>query len=84
MMYGSGREAEEVVEEEGLGQLADQNQLQEIVTRVLTEHKDAVTRFRDGNKGSLGFLMGQVMQLTRGRANPKLANALLRKGLAGD
>ena len=84
MMYGSGREAEEVVEEEGLGQLADQNQLQEIVTKVLAEHKDAVTRFRDGNKGSLGFLMGQVMQATRGRANPKLANALLMKGLAGD
>ena len=83
-MYGSGREAEEVVEAEGLGQLVDQNQLQEIVTRVLTEHKDAVTRFRDGNKGSLGFLMGQVMQASKGRANPKLANALLRKGLAGE
>lgn len=83
-MYGSGREAEEIVEAEGLGQIGDRTHLEEIVTSVIADHKDAVARFRDGNEGSLGFLMGKVMRATKGRAKPKLANELLRRSLTGE
>ena len=83
-MYGTGREAEDIVEADGLSQIGDERELLEIVTRVMADHADAVARFRGGNDGSLGYLMGQVMRATRGRANPKLANALLRRALVGD
>jgi aspartyl-tRNA(Asn)/glutamyl-tRNA(Gln) amidotransferase subunit B len=80
-MYGSGREAEEVVRGEGLAQIADERELRKIVRGVIAEHEDAVTRFRSGHEGSLGFLVGQVMRATRGRANPKMTNDLLRATL---
>ncbi len=81
-MYGTGREAEEIVEAEGLGQIGDEARLLEIVTRVIADNDDAVSRFRGGNAGSLGFLVGQVMRETRGRADPRLVNELLRRALA--
>ena len=80
-MYGSGREAEDIVRAEGLSQIGDAGELTEVVTRVIAEHEDAVARFRGGNEGALGFLVGQVMRATRGRANPKKTNELLRRAL---
>ena len=81
-MYGSGREAEDIVRAEGLSQIGDEGELSEVVTHVIAEHEDAVARFRGGNEASLGFLVGQVMRATRGRANPAMANELLRRALA--
>ena len=81
-MYGSGGEAQDIVREEGLSQIGDEGALTGVVDRVITEHRGAVDRFRAGNEGSLGFLVGQVMRSTRGRANPKLVNDLLRRALA--
>ena len=81
-MYGSGREAEEIVRAEGLSQIGDESELEEIVARVVAEHDAAVVRFRAGNEAALGFLVGQVMRATRGRANPKMVNALLRRALS--
>ena len=80
-MYGSGREAGDIVRAEGLSQIGDEGELGDVVTRVIAEHQDAVARFRRGNEGSLGFLVGQVMRATRGRANPKMTNELLRRVL---
>ena len=81
-MVGTGREAEEIVEAERLAQIGDEEQLLGVVTRVIADNDDAVSRFRRGNEGSLGFLVGQVMRATRGRANPKLVHALLRRSLS--
>ncbi len=80
-MYGSGRAAEDIVRGERLSQIGDEGELDDVVTRVIAEHQDAVARFRGGNEGSLGFLVGQVMRVTRGRANPRMTNELLRRAL---
>ena len=81
-MYGTGREAAEIVEAEGLAQIGDEGRLRGVVARVIADNDDAVSRFRRGNEGSLGFLVGQVMRATRGRANPRLVNELLRRALS--
>ena len=81
-MWGSGLEAEDIVRAEGLSQIGDEGELSDVVARVISEHGDAVVRFRGGNQGSLGFLVGQVMRATGGRANPQMANSLLRRALA--
>ncbi len=83
-MYGSGREAEEVIEAEGLGQIGDESRLRDIIGSILLKNDSAVKRYREGNEKSLGFLMGQVMRATQGRADPKLANVLIKRLLAGE
>jgi aspartyl-tRNA(Asn)/glutamyl-tRNA(Gln) amidotransferase subunit B len=52
------------------------------VRRVLEAHPKAVAEFRAGKQQTLGFLVGQVMKATRGKANPALVNSLVRKLLA--
>ena len=54
-----------------------------IVDQVLAENADAAQKFRDGNEGVIGFLVGQVMKASGGSANPKLAQELLRERLQG-
>ena len=80
-MYGTGLEAQVIVERENLVQIGDRNELEALVTRVISEQPDAVARVRGGHEGTLGFLVGQVMKASRGRANPKLAGELLRQQL---
>jgi aspartyl-tRNA(Asn)/glutamyl-tRNA(Gln) amidotransferase subunit B len=82
-MYRTGKAPGAIVEEKGLLQISNSGELEEIVDRVMTQHGDAVARYRSGNPASMGFLVGQVMKATQGRANPQAVNELLRKRLAG-
>jgi len=82
-MYETGKAPAAIVEEKGLVQISNSGELEAIVDNVMTQHADAVAQFRSGKQGSLGFLVGQVMKATQGRANPQTVNELLRKRLAG-
>ena len=82
-MYGTGKAPGVIVEEKGLVQISNSGELEAIVDRVMTQHGDAVAKYRSGNPASMGFLVGQVMKATQGRANPQAVNELLRKKLAG-
>jgi aspartyl-tRNA(Asn)/glutamyl-tRNA(Gln) amidotransferase subunit B len=82
-MYKTGKAPAAIVEEKGLVQISNSGELEAIVDSVMTQHADAVAQFRSGKQGSLGFLVGQVMKATQGRANPQTVNELLRKRLAG-
>jgi len=70
------------VKEKGLEQISDEGQLEILVSSLVKKHPDEVKRFREGDKKLLGFFVGQVMKETKGKANPKLINELLRKHLA--
>jgi aspartyl-tRNA(Asn)/glutamyl-tRNA(Gln) amidotransferase subunit B len=76
-MYRSGDTAQAIVSREGLTQVADEGALGAAVDRVLAEHAKVVEDYRAGKKAALGFLVGQVMKATDGKANPALANRLL-------
>jgi aspartyl-tRNA(Asn)/glutamyl-tRNA(Gln) amidotransferase subunit B len=80
-MYDSGRSAEDVVREEGLAQNSDQSALSAIVSDVMQGHADAVAQYRNGKRQTFGFLVGQVMKGSGGKANPKLASDLLKRAL---
>ena len=69
-MYRSGETAQAIVSREGLTQVADEGALGAAVDRVLAEHAKVVDDFRAGKKAALGFLVGQVMKSTQGKANP--------------
>ena len=81
-MCASGRAASDIVEAEGLGRIDDEAALQAIVAEVLAANESAVAQFRAGKQQTFGFLVGQVIKATRGKGNPALVNALLKKALS--
>jgi aspartyl-tRNA(Asn)/glutamyl-tRNA(Gln) amidotransferase subunit B len=80
-MYDSGRTADAIVAAEGLAQIGDEDALLAIVREVVGRHADAVSQYRAGKQQTFGFLVGQVMKGSGGKANPKLASDLLRREL---
>ncbi len=73
----------QVAEERGLEQVSDTGELQAIVDRVVADNPDVVEKIRGGADKAIGALVGQVMQATKGQANPGLANELLRAAIHG-
>ena len=80
-MYRSGEDAETIVRREGLVQVADAGALAAVVEQVLAANAPAVEDWKKGKKQSLGFLVGQVMKTTQGKANPAIVNQLLLEQL---
>jgi aspartyl-tRNA(Asn)/glutamyl-tRNA(Gln) amidotransferase subunit B len=80
-MWATGRRAAAIVEAEGLGQIGDEAALAAVVADVLARHPDAVAQFRAGKQATFGFLVGQAMKASGGKANPKLVSEALRKAL---
>ena len=80
-MYDSGRAADEIVAADGLAQIGDESALMAIVQEVLGRNADAVAQYRAGKTATFGFLVGQVMKGSGGKANPKLVNQLVKREL---
>jgi aspartyl-tRNA(Asn)/glutamyl-tRNA(Gln) amidotransferase subunit B len=81
LMAETGRSARQLVDEQGLAQVRDDAQLVGWVDSVVARFPDEVTRYRGGDAKLLGFLMGQLMKESAGKADPKRANELLRARL---
>jgi aspartyl-tRNA(Asn)/glutamyl-tRNA(Gln) amidotransferase subunit B len=80
-MYGSGRRAAEIVAAEGLGRIDDQDAIDRIVSEVLDGHAATVAEYRAGKTKTFGFLVGQVMKATAGKADPARVNESVRRVL---
>ena len=82
-MMDTGRAARDIVEAEGLAQIGDETAIVAAIRDVLAKYADTVAQYRGGKQQTFGFLVGQVMKATGGKANPKLANQLLKRELDG-
>jgi aspartyl-tRNA(Asn)/glutamyl-tRNA(Gln) amidotransferase subunit B len=80
-MYRSGESAQAIVSREGLTQVLDEDILRKAVAQVLSENAKVVEDYKSGKKAALGFLVGQVMKATQGKANPAAVNRLLAEKL---
>lgn len=80
-MFETGRPPQAIVEELGLQQISDTSALIEIAQTVIADNPKPVAQFRDGKDSVIKFLVGQVMRATRGKANPQLAEQVLREQL---
>jgi aspartyl-tRNA(Asn)/glutamyl-tRNA(Gln) amidotransferase subunit B len=78
----TGADPEALVAAEGLAQVSDRGALEHAVDEVLATHPEQVEQFRGGRDRVIGFLVGQVMKSTGGKANPQLVQELLRTALA--
>jgi aspartyl-tRNA(Asn)/glutamyl-tRNA(Gln) amidotransferase subunit B len=83
VMFETGRPPREIVKELGLEQISDAGQLETVVQQVIVEHPGPVEQFKGGKDTVIKFLVGQVMRATRGKANPQLAEQVLREQLQG-
>jgi aspartyl-tRNA(Asn)/glutamyl-tRNA(Gln) amidotransferase subunit B len=79
--YDSKKSPKEIVEEQGVAQVSDESTLSAVVEQVVEAHPEEVEKCKAGKTKILGFLVGQVMKETKGQANPKKVNELLRKAL---
>lgn len=72
---------DEIIEKQGLRQVTDEGEIEKLVDRVIAENAAQAQQFRDGKQQVLGYLVGQAMKLSRGKANPAQVNELLRDKL---
>jgi len=80
-MFNTGKQATDITTQRGLSQISDTQEVKKVVSQVITANAQAVADYKAGKTQSLTFLVGQVMKITRGRANPKLVNEELKKML---
>ena len=81
IMMETGRPPAGIVEERGLRQISDSGAIEAVVERLISDNPDKAAEVRAGKEKLVGWFVGQVMRETRGKANPGLVNALLRKRL---
>ena len=80
-VFKTGKSPEEVVEEKGLKQINNEDEIEKAVIEAMEKNPQSVADYKDGKKQSIGFLIGQVMKATKGKANPPMVKEMLEKKL---
>lgn len=81
-MFDTGKDPEAIVKEKGLTQISDEGEIEKIARKVIEANPKSVEDYKKGKEKALGFLVGQVMKETRGKANPQLVNKILKELLS--
>ena len=82
-MFRSGEDPSDIIDRLGLWQMSDAGDLEDIVRHVLEDNPKPVEEYKKGKTASLQYLTGRVMKDTRGKANPKMVQDILKKLLQG-
>ena len=80
-LFEKGGEPERIVREKGLVQLSDSNAIEALVSQAMVENPKSVADYRSGKKAAAGFLVGQVMRMSKGKANPQVVAEILESKL---
>jgi aspartyl-tRNA(Asn)/glutamyl-tRNA(Gln) amidotransferase subunit B len=83
-MFATGKGAQAVIEEKGLAQVSDAGEIEKIVADVLASNTQQVEAYRGGKEALFGFFVGQVLKASKGKANPKVVNELLKEKLKAE
>jgi len=82
-MYRSSKKPADIVREKGLTQITDEGAVVKAVEEAMAKNPAQLAEYRAGKEKLFAFFVGQVMKITRGKANPQLVNDLLKKMLTG-
>jgi aspartyl-tRNA(Asn)/glutamyl-tRNA(Gln) amidotransferase subunit B len=82
-MFSSGKSASAIVKEKGLVQVSDAGAIGRFVEEAIANNPKSVADFQSGNQAAINFLKGQVMKLSKGKANPQLVGEILLRKLKG-
>ena len=80
-LFENPRSPKQIIEEKGLVQISDENQIKKVVEEILANNSQSVADYKAGKDRALGFLVGQAMKQTKGKANPKMLNEMFLKEL---
>ena len=80
-MWISGKEVDEIIQDEGLEQVTDDKQIEAMIDEVIKSNPEQLEQYRSGKDRLFGFFVGQVMQASKGKANPKQVNDILKSKL---
>ena len=80
-MFSSGKGANAIIEEKGMKQITDTGEIEKIIQEVLDANTKVIEDYKSGKQQAFGFLVGQVMAQTKGQANPKTVNEVLKNKL---
>jgi aspartyl-tRNA(Asn)/glutamyl-tRNA(Gln) amidotransferase subunit B len=80
-MWISGKEVDEIIKDEGLEQVTDDKQIEAMIDEVIKSNPEQLEQYRSGKDRLFGFFVGQVMQASKGKANPKQVNDILKSKL---
>ncbi len=81
-MQEGDKDPKQIVEKEGLLQQSDPKELEKIIVTVISKNKEKVTQYKSGKEKLFGYFVGEVMKLSKGKANPQLVNEILKKKLS--
>jgi len=70
---------DDIIEREGLKQVTDSSEIEKLVIKVIADNPSQVQQLKEGKEQVIGFLVGQAMKLSQGKANPKQVNQLLKQ-----
>ena len=80
-MQIENKDPKKIIEEEGLTQQSDPKQLEKIILEMLSKNQDKVTEYQSGKEKLFGYFVGEVMKISKGKANPNLVNQILKNKL---
>ena len=81
IMAEGDKDPQKIIEEKGLKQQSDPKELEKLIDKVINDNQDKVKEYKSGNEKLFGFLVGQAMKVSDGKANPQLVNEILKKKL---
>ena len=81
-MFKTKKRAKDIIEKKGLKQITDTTEIETLIDKILDNNKDKVDEYKSGKEKLFGYFVGQVMQETKGTANPGIVNEILKKKLA--
>jgi len=80
-MWNSKKSPDEIIEEKGLKQVTDSSEIKKVINQVLEQNQSQLEQYKSGKEKLFGFFVGQVMKVSRGKANPEQVNRLLEERL---
>ena len=82
IMFDGTKTPEQIIKENGWIQISDEGAIQEVVKQIIDENQKSVEDYKAGKDRALGFLVGQAMKATKGKANPQMLNQMFKDELA--
>ena len=80
-LFENPKDPEEIIKEKGWIQISDENEIKEIALKILEANPQSIADYKAGKDRALGFLVGQAMKQTKGKANPKMLNEIFLEEL---
>mgnify|MGYP000297711384 CR=1 FL=1 len=78
----TNKKPKKIIKQKGLIQITDSGEIENVITKVLSQNIDKVNEYKSGKEKLYGYFIGQIMHETKGKANPQLVNEILKKKLA--